>query len=60
MDKAGARRALAVRVDRCRKDDRPVDTVIANLIRRDLVHRSVRHALKGLITLEGILIVTGH
>ena len=52
--------ALIARVDGRRKDDRPVDTVIAHLIRRNLVHRSVGHVLKGLITLEGILLLIGH
>ena len=33
--------------------------MIANLIRRDLVHRGVGHALKGLAALEGILLVIG-
>ena len=53
-------RTLVARVDRRRKDDRPVDAVIAHLIRRDLVHRGIRRALKGFTTLEGILIVFGH
>ena len=60
MNETRARRSLVVRVDRRRKDDRPVDTVIAHLMRRDLVHRGVGHALKGLTALEGILLVIGH
>ena len=60
MDEASTRRSLVVRVDRRRKDDRPVDTVIAHLIRRLLVHSSVGHALKELAALEGILLVIGH